>query len=160
MTPLVDIPVRVVVGMPAATADDALRELGEALVRAGDIDPEYVDDVIRREREFPTGLPTDPPVALPHADPDHVRRSAIAVGVCRSPVSFREMGTPTRALGVRVIFLLAIREKAEVATILRDLVSALRDRDRLSTLQEATTPEEAGRLLAEMLSASPTGTGR
>lgn len=159
MTPLANIPVRVVVGMSTPTAEDAVRRLGEELVRAGDVSPEYVDEVIRREREFPTGLPTNPPVALPHADPHHVRRSAIAVGVCRSPVSFREMGTPTRTLDVRVIFLLAIREKEEVTTVLRDLVAALRDHHRLVMLQETATPEEADRVLAEMFRTSVTDGG-
>jgi PTS system galactitol-specific IIA component len=160
MTSVDHIPVRVVVGVEGASADDVLRQLGDTLVTAGDVDPEYVTDVIRREEVFPTGLPTDPPVAMPHADPDHVRRSAIAVGICRSPVLFREMGNPMRSLSVRVIFLLAIREKTQVAPLLRDLVSALRDQDRLSALQDVTAPEQAGRILAEMLRTSATHTNR
>ncbi|MDR7517550.1 MAG: PTS sugar transporter subunit IIA [Armatimonadota bacterium] len=159
MTALEHVPVRVVVGIQAASAADALRQLGDVLVGAGDVDPEYVVDVLRREATFPTGLPTDPPVALPHADPNHVRRSAVAVGVCRSPVTFREMGNPMRELDVRVIFLLAIREKTEVTAVLRDLVTAMRDHDRLIRLQEAATPAQARRVLAEMLRATTVNTG-
>ena len=59
--------------LEASEAEGCIRSLTKAMVEEGCASPEYAEDVIRRERTFPTGLPTEPiGVAIPHADPDHL----------------------------------------------------------------------------------------
>jgi PTS system galactitol-specific IIA component len=145
------MPVIAAVRLRAASADEALRLLVARLVDAGCVDSRYADAVIDREGAFPTGLPTDPPVALPHADPDYVLRSALAVGVFDEPIAFREMGSPDRELRVRLVFLLALRAKEDAASLLRQLVLQFREGDRLTRLQDASTDDDAGRLVHDLL---------
>jgi PTS system galactitol-specific IIA component len=151
MMGLREMPVMVERGLEAADAAAAVRRLATLLVEAGHVDERYGAVVVERESAFPTGLPTDPPVALPHADPDHVLRSALVVGIFRTPVAFHEMGSPDNTLQVRIVFLLAVKEKEEAAALLRELVLAFRDHARLTRLQHAETDEEARAVLNDLL---------
>jgi PTS system galactitol-specific IIA component len=139
----------------AASTGDALRLLVARLVDAGCVDARYADAVINREGAFPTGLPTNPPVALPHADPDYVLRNALAVGVFDEPIAFREMGTPDRELRVRLVFLLALRAKEDAASLLRQLILNFREGDHLARLQDASTDDDARRLVHDLLTPVP-----
>lgn len=135
----------------AVDAPTAIRTLAGRLVDAGHVDAPYADAVVAREGIFPTGLPTDPPVALPHADPDHVRHTAMAVGTLVTPVHFREMGNPDHELLVRVIFLLAVKHKDEAVQLLKQLVLAFRNQDALRRLEQAPSPAAARTVLRDLL---------
>ncbi len=147
------LPVVVVARLAAPDAGAAIRALCAMLAGAGYVEPAYADAVVARELLFPTGLPTDPPVALPHADPDAVRRTAMAVGTLAAPVAFKEMGNPDHELAVRVIFLLAVRGKDEAVHLLKQLVLAFRNHGGLRRLELASSAEEARAVLRELLGA-------
>jgi len=151
MMTIESVPVLVASGLPASDAAAAIRALCRLLVDAGHVAPDYADAVVAREARFPTGLPTDPPVALPHADPDAVRRTAIAVGILSAPVTFKEMGNPAHALGVQVVFLLAVRGKDEAVHLLQQLALAFRNHDALGRLSRAPSAAEARAVLRELL---------
>jgi PTS system galactitol-specific IIA component len=150
-----EMPVVAAIGLRAACTGDALRLLAARLVDAGCVDARYADAVIDREGAFPTGLPTDPPVALPHADPNYVLRNAVAVGVFAEPIAFREMGTPGHELRVRLVFLLALRAKEDAASLLRQLILNFREGNRLARLQDASTDDDARRLAHDLLTSAP-----
>jgi PTS system galactitol-specific IIA component len=147
------LPVLVCTQLGGESREEALRTLAERLVAAGYASPGYAEDVITRERTFPTGLPTDPPVAIPHADPDHVLQPAIAVGVFDAPVSFAEMGglDPAPSLQVRLVFMLAMTEKSQATHLLRHLSAAFRNRDLLIRLQSAPGAGEAVPTVQDLL---------
>ncbi len=151
MMAIESVPVLVATGLPARDAGGAIRALCRLLADAGHVGPDYADAVVARETRFPTGLPTDPPVALPHADPDAVRRTAIAVGILPAPVTFKEMGNPEHDLAVRVVFLLAVRGKDEAVQLLKRLVLAFRNHDALTRLGRAPSADEARAVLRELL---------
>ena len=72
----------ILVGVHAKDAQDAIRQLTDALLLTGHVEAGFAEDVWKREQTFPTGLPTEPlAVAIPHADPDHVNASAVCIGV-------------------------------------------------------------------------------
>jgi PTS system galactitol-specific IIA component len=151
MRPTGEMPCVVATGLRAADAPEALHLLTALLVDAGCVDPQYGNAVSDREAAFPTGLPTDPPVALPHADPDHVRRSAMAVGIFADPIAFKEMGSPDHDLNVRLVFLLAMKGKDEAVRLLKQLVLAFRDGERLRRLQDASSAQEARGQVEDLL---------
>ncbi len=147
------LPVLVAAQLSAPDAGEAIRALGLMLADAGYVEPAYADAAVAREALFPTGLPTDPPVALPHADPDAVRRTAMAIGTLAAPVTFKEMGNPEHELAVRVIFLLAVRGKDEAVHLLKHLVLAFRNHGALRRLERAPSAEQARVVLRELLGA-------
>jgi PTS system galactitol-specific IIA component len=126
----------ILLDVEAGTAQTAIRRLTESLVATGNVSAEFADDVWQREQAMPTGLPTQPfAIAIPHADPDHVNRSAVGIGVLRSPVAFSQMGMDSSAvLQVRIVFLLAIKEREKQVDMIQQLVSLIQDPQLLGDL--------------------------
>ncbi len=142
-------------GLSAPDALSAIRALNDNLVRTGHTTAEFGEDACEREKVFPTGLPTQPvAVALPHADPDHVLRSAVAVATLQSPVTFAQMGTDgSLHLDVHAVFLLAIREREKQVSMIQQLMKLIQDGDVLSELMRAAEVHDAMELIREALQA-------
>jgi PTS system galactitol-specific IIA component len=91
-------------------------------------------------------------VAIPHADPDHVNRSAVCVGVLKSPVRFAQMGTDgSTVLEVPIIFLLAIKEKEKQVEMIQQLISLIQSPSLLEGLPRTKNSSEAMTLIQNFL---------
>jgi PTS system galactitol-specific IIA component len=143
----------ILIGIEATGAQEAIRKLTAPLAKTGVVAPEFADDVWKREETFPTGLPTQPQaVAIPHADPDHVNRSGVCMGVLKSPVRFAQMGTDgSTVLEVSIIFLLAIKEKEKQVEMIQQLVTLIQSPSLLDGLSDAQNAEEALDLIQNVL---------
>lgn len=110
---------------PCATASDAIREVGSALVSLGVAPTGYLDAILAREAELPTGVPADPPFALAHTEASGADRLAVAIGVLPVPVGFGRMDDPEETLDTRLVVVLAVPERTEHGMTLADLLKAL-----------------------------------
>ncbi len=137
--------------MDASGAEGVIRALGTKLIEKGYVREGFIDAVIERERDFPTGLPTAIPVALPHTDAIHCARCALAIAVLRHPVTFREMGDSTRELSVQIVMLLAIDDPKAQVPWLQSIVGLLQDGDCLRSIQTATDSRELALQIQQML---------
>jgi len=145
----------VLIGLTARRAEEAIEILSDKLRAQGYVDDDYSAAVIKREHEFPTGLPTPIPVALPHTDAGHCRRSALAVGILRAPVEFHEMGNPENTLAVRAVFLLALADPKDQVGWLQRFMRGLRDQSFLERLTKTATEQEVVDLVTAMLQLKP-----
>lgn len=135
----------VVVNLNCSTSEEALTTITELLVKSGYVKPNYLKDIIERERRFPTGLPTEPfPVAIAHADPKNVIKSGIAVGLLKKPIAFNEMGTPTNILAVPIVFVLAILDAEKQTKLLQELMNILSNRNNNGVLKRLRATECIG----------------
>lgn len=146
----------------AKDADDLLRQLARTAFAAGYVHAGFEEALLAREAVYPTGLPGEPPLAIPHADAQHVRRAGMGVAVLRGPVSFRNMGDPSELLPVRTAFLLLVRDPGAQLPALVAL-SALVQRPgwQLRLLETRSAPElaaAANALLAEVSGGAGGGT--
>jgi len=143
----------ILLDVDAGTAEEAIRRLTGALAASGHVSVEFADDVWKRERSLPTGLPTQPfAVAIPHADPDHVNRSAVGIGVLRSPVAFSQMGmNSSNILQARIVFLLAIREREKQVEMIQQLMSLIQDPQLLDDLLSVKDSDRALSRIREVL---------
>jgi PTS system galactitol-specific IIA component len=108
----------------------------------------FIEAVIAREKIFATGLPTpEIQVAIPHADVEHVKRSAIAVGLLRSPVPFGEMGNPDGTVQVQLVCCLAVKESESLVSLLQDLVGIFQDTAFLRQLLKQENAEVVANLI-------------
>lgn len=103
-------------------ADDAaslLTDLAGVLEKKGYVKPSYVQAVLKREAEFPTGLNTPGvPLAMPHAAAEHVYKPAILAARLQSPICFKEMGNSGNDVQAQLIFMLAVTDpKAHLETL-------------------------------------------
>jgi PTS system galactitol-specific IIA component len=120
--------------------------------------------VLKREEEFPTGLPTQGmAIALPHTEAQHVRQSCMAVGILENPVLFRVMGSPDQEIPVRGVFLLAIADRDSQVLALKQLADLFQDGVTLTRLAGAPDAERVLEALCEgvrHLEAGPAGLSR
>lgn len=143
----------ILVNVNVKDAQEAIQALTVALVETGHVTPGFAEDVWKREQTFPTGLPTQPlAVAIPHADPDHVNKSAVCIGVLNAPVRFAQMGTDgSTSLDARLIFLLAVKEREKQVEMIGQLMRLIQTGSLLEDLTQAKDSAEALALIHKTL---------
>lgn len=143
----------IILNVQADGTREALRKLSEPLIATGHVEPLFVEDVWTREQSYPTGLPTEPhPVAIPHADPDHINQTAVCFGTLQEPVPFSQMGGDgSIVLEVRTAVLLAIKEREKQAELIQQVMGLIQNGDFIAALQDCTIEAEAYQLIKETL---------
>lgn len=92
----------------AKTSIEAIELCGRELERQGYVTDAFAQGCIEREVNFPTGICTDIPVALPHCKSDAIITSALCYLRLDSPVRFARMDDEEEFVETRHIFNLAI----------------------------------------------------
>lgn len=142
----------VVLGMSAASDQEAIDVLAHRLRDKDYVKEEYVQAIKEREKVFCTGLALDEAcIAVPHTDPIHVNKQAVAIGVLKNPVSFGEMGTASDKVNVQLVFMLGIRKLDSQVDFLGGMIDALQGKGRLKSIRDAASPEEVVRLFKRYL---------
>ncbi|WP_061929505.1 PTS sugar transporter subunit IIA [Aureimonas sp. AU22] len=133
----------ILIGVPVGDGGAAIDLLAERLREIGCVHASWGPAARAREEAMPTGLPLgDLNAAIPHTDPEHVVQAAVGLAILPEPVRFRSMDDPDLWLDVRVIFALAIRDKAEQIPLLQAVIGTLADEQRLRRLAGAGTADE------------------
>lgn len=147
------VPSLVAMDLVAGDAESVITQLARLLQQEGCVHPTYLQAVLDREQVAPTGLPTKGiGVAIPHADYHHVICPAVAVGILRQTIRFREMANPDETVAVQIVFMLALSNSQLQLDMLRQLVGLIQDEPVLRQLTEARTAEEVCALLAGRVS--------
>ena len=142
----------VLVGMEAASAEEAMRALAKAMLAEGLVRESFVEAVLEREKTYPTGIPAKVfDIALPHTMAEHVIEPCMAVGVLKEPVEFRQMGTPDIILHPRLIFMLAISDPKEQIGQLKKIMKLLQNDALLLGIRDADNAERVVELLTPAL---------
>lgn len=115
----------------AEDSSDAIRLCGDAFIKAGVAGPSFAEGCIRREKEYPTGLPTDIPVAIPHCNDPSVQKNAICVLFLDHPVVFHRMDEYDETVETSIIFNLAVMNPDEHIDVLQRLMAFLGDSETL-----------------------------
>jgi PTS system galactitol-specific IIA component len=114
--------------LAAPNSDAVITALATRLVEQGHARPTFVAAALAREKRSPTALPFSPnPVALPHAEPEHVVTPAIAIATLAAPVKFRHMGSPGVSLPVTLVVMPALSAKEQAAASLSRIIELLQD---------------------------------
>lgn len=122
---------------------DALEQMAMMLYREGIVKKSYIDAVMKREKEYPTGLACqDMGVAIPHTDAQHVLVQAIGIGILDTPVRFHAMGTMDQGVEVKVIFMMAIKEPHKQVDFLQALMMAFMEQGKLNRIVKASSKKE------------------
>lgn len=109
----------IVTGVDAKDSEDAIRQVGQYLLKAGFVKDTYIDAVARREKEYPTGLQLrDMAVAMPHTAGVHVNTPAVCIAKLAHPVTFYHMGDPDTKVEAEILFMMAIKDpNAQLETL-------------------------------------------
>lgn len=133
----------IVIDMKAKDSNEAIGKLAQVLYKNAFVKESYIKAVQDREKNFPTGLPTEGVgVAIPHTDVEHVNTPAMAIAVLEEPVTFRMMGMIEEKVKVQILFMLAIKESKTQIKLLQRLMNIFEDREILEKIHKSITPGE------------------
>lgn len=141
------------VGLDADDAETALAAMAAAAHAAGYVDAAYAAALIERERAYPTGLPTPTPVALPHADPDHVVRAGLGVATFARPIAFGEMGGSGQVVEARAAIVLVLEGHHDRIELLTSLIDVVQRPDWFERLDACGDPAALAAALTALLEA-------
>lgn len=115
----------------AKDKEDAIRMCGEMLFKNGLVMDEFSYRCILREEEFPTGLPTDIPVAIPHCGCESVLKDSICFLRLDKPVKFHRMDDEQEYIMTDMIFNIAIKDSDNHVNVLSNLIKFITDSKNL-----------------------------
>lgn len=125
----------------ARTFGEAIREAGELLVRAGAVDPAYVDSMEERERTMSTYMGNF--LAIPHGTNESkstIHRSALSLVRYAEPIDWGGRGEVHIVVGIAGV-------EDEHLEMLSKIAVVFSDEDDAAKMRDATTVDELYDLL-------------
>lgn len=119
---------------------EAIGMCGKALYEAGLVKDSFAGKCQEREADFPTGLPTEIPVAIPHCKDEGIVENSICFLKLETPVVFRRMDEDTESIETDMIFNMAIKNPNEHLKALQNLMQFLNNKEALEKCR--TLPDE------------------
>lgn len=125
------------------TKEETFKIVGNELQDKGFVNNEYVGGLIRREKEFPTGLITKHlNIALPHSDTEYVNKPFIyVVRLKGKPLTFKQMGD-NQKLQVKDLFFLGIKDASKQVHLLSYLMDLFSNEDFVTEYSGTTNKIE------------------
>lgn len=134
--------------MKETCGQDILKKMGTAMIHEGYAKDTYVQALLQREKNFPTGLDIHGiGVAIPHTDPCHVKKEGVALAVLKDPVIFRHMEDERVQVAVRVIFMLAVLNPETHLKHLQCVLKMIQDAELLGQLLESKGQKDIIRVI-------------
>lgn len=117
---------------------DAIRICSDKLIREKAVKISFLEACLKREESFPTGLPTNPGVAIPHAGNEHVLENAICLLRLDDPVLFHRLDAPDETVEVSLVYNLATSEPDGHIEVLKKLMESIHDGAGLRRYMDVT----------------------
>lgn len=119
-------------------ATEVIEYLAGLLYQGGFVKETYLEAILKREKEFPTGLfLTGYNIAIPHTETCEVNQAAIAVAVLKKPIIFRYMADPSQEVPVSLVFMLAIKDPKAQVPVLAQIMKIVGREEKLKALVNA-----------------------
>ncbi|RTX85544.1 PTS sugar transporter subunit IIA, partial [Staphylococcus piscifermentans] len=101
----------------ASSKEDVFRELARALKANGDVKSEFLEHVLEREKNYPTGMDLSlldidyPNIAIPHTETEFVNVTKIIPVKLNHPIDFQNMISPHNTIKVSFLFMILNHDK-------------------------------------------------
>lgn len=136
--------------LDVADSKEVFEKVGGKFIKEGFCKDSYVQALINRESEFPTGIDVDGfGVAIPHTDVSHVNKAGIAIATLEHPVKFIQMGTDDEEVEAKVVFMLAVDDPKKHLELLQNILAVLQDKEVLNKLSNADKCNEIINIVKE-----------
>lgn len=115
-----------------------LKEIGNYLYAKKMVNEGFTDSIIKREKEFPTGLelPFGVNVAIPHTDREYVNTPALLIGIPSDPVEFHKMDDPKEKIKTALVLVLVIRDPKGYVKFLSKLTNLFKKKEFSNMISE------------------------
>lgn len=133
----------------AASSQEIIELLGNALITYKFARSDLVENILAREKEFPTGINTGIPFAIPHTEPKFTLKKGVAVATLKHPVKFREMGNPEKSLNVSIVLMPVLTDRESDEREFYRMLQLLEDPKVATALLQSHSAREIRRVLQE-----------
>ena len=139
----------------AQNQKEIFRYIGNLLHDKGIVNEDFIDAIIEREKNYPTGLDLKPVaddipnVAIPHTETEYCNSKHIVFVKLNNPISFKNMIAPDQELEVKYLFFIINDGKDSQTNILSELMGFLTVADNVHTLESLESKEEIYQFLTE-----------
>ncbi|MCZ3621723.1 PTS sugar transporter subunit IIA [Lactobacillus mulieris] len=132
--------------------EEVISKMAKRLQEKGYVTSDYEQALLKREKEFPTGLPSSQPiVAIPHANSDLVNKTTIEVATLKTPVIFYNMGSVNEKLEVQIVIMLAISEPHGQIEMLQKIVGIVQNQELRERMLLSKSNQELKNLIVQAL---------
>ncbi|WP_440897899.1 PTS sugar transporter subunit IIA [Amphibacillus sp. Q70] len=115
---------------PAQNRKELFEEVAQELELLGYVKNSYLEALIKREHNFPTGLKTYYcNIAIPHTETIHVKKPFIYLVKLQDELDFQNMGNSNEKLKVKLIFFLGITDPKNQTVLLSTLMELFQTKD-------------------------------
>lgn len=129
--------------LSATDSTDVISQLADALYKNGNVNADYKQAVLDREKIYPTGLPSgEICVAVPHTDVKYVKSPAIVFASLESPVKFANMADKSQTVDAKFVAMLAMKEPHSQVELLQNLMQLFQNQDLLKKFISLDSSEE------------------
>lgn len=129
--------------LDAKDSSEIMEKVGRAFINEGLCKESYIQALINREGEFPTGIDVDGfGIAIPHTDVSHVNEAGIGIATLKNSVKFIQMGTDDEEVETKVIVMLAVDDPKKHLSLLQNILAILQDKNVLNELANAKEKTE------------------
>jgi PTS system galactitol-specific IIA component len=111
-------PSMVLTDCEAESDEEVITLLSELAHSRNYVNEIFKEKILEREREFPTGLPTEVPIAIPHVH-DGCLESFFSVAVMKKPIAFQSMDGSEEPVMTRIVFLFGITDPSHQTEVLK-----------------------------------------
>ncbi|MBQ1307971.1 MAG: PTS sugar transporter subunit IIA [Erysipelotrichaceae bacterium] len=132
--------------------DDAIARLAALFMESGVAKETYLQGLMDREVEFPTGLYEEGMycgVAMPHTFAEHVNEKQIGFMSLNKPVKWHYMGDVSKEIDISCVFMLALKDGHDQLEMLRGLMKLFVNNELMERLQKIDTYEELIEIVTE-----------
>ncbi|MGM9927050.1 MAG: PTS sugar transporter subunit IIA [Bacillus sp. (in: firmicutes)] len=129
--------------MPIKSREDVMTFITQELQKKGYVKEGYLESLLERERNYPTGLPTVPfAVAIPHTDPQYINKPFVAAVRPTQPIPFTQMGTDDVEVGAELLFFLGLNKGEGQVELLQYLIDCCMNEGFMTQLKTVETPNQ------------------
>lgn len=141
----------IVIGADVETAEDCIRLAAGLFEENGYVKKGYADAVVKREQEYPTGLPGKGiNIAIPHTNNQLVNHPAVGVIIPVRPVKFSMMGMKEQVLDCEVILPLVVKDSHQQIDMLKRMMQIIQDSETLTRIRNSGNKAEIISLLGSL----------
>lgn len=125
-----------------SSADSIFEEFYDSALSKGYVTEAFLPKIKEREKTFPTGIALmDYNVAIPHTDPECIKKEFVAIYTLEEPVKFSRMDDPTQQVDVDLVFILGLNQPHTQLEMLQCLMGVIQDSNLLRNICQCKNEE-------------------
>ena len=130
-----------VIEAEASDWEEAIRLTAKVLIDQKAVKLDFAQSCIEREKEYPTGLNDQCPIAIPHTTSSHVNRDAIILLRLKHAVPFHSMEDMDKVVNCRYVMNLALVDDKTHIHFLSKLFNAFKDPNCIKKMDGCSNSE-------------------